>query len=266
MTKKKITRVTEDSDNLKRGDEAVKSALKVEDGKKVFVPSDENKKRASSNRMIAFLLFIAAIAFEVASVLQLRKVPYNMVLIIVFIVIDAVLAIGGSLLWKKANRLDPASEQNKFKFFVQNQLGLIMAVIAFLPLVILVMTNEDLEKKDKNILAIVAVIAMVVAGFFGTDLNPVSQEQYAEEIALAEALAGDTYEVYWTQHGKVYHLYEDCHHINRDVTTEIFAGKVTDAYEHKNIGEMCKTCKNRAEKELDVKAEDLIEIDEGADN
>ena len=39
----------------------------------------------------------------------------------------------GSLLWKKANHIDPASEKNKVKFFLWNNMGLIVAVFAFVP-------------------------------------------------------------------------------------------------------------------------------------
>ena len=63
--------------------------------------------------------------------------------LIVFIALDLIFVVIGSLLWKKANRLNPASEKNGFKFFVQNQLGLIIAVIAFLPIVIMVFTNKN---------------------------------------------------------------------------------------------------------------------------
>lgn len=55
--------------------------------------------------------------------------------------------------------------------------------------------------------------------------------------------------VYWTKSGKKYHLYEDCHTINKDISTEIFIGKVADAYTHEHIDELCKICENRAIKE-----------------
>src|SRR5699024_2175677 len=119
MTKKKITKV-----------EASKDAkAPVKD----FVPSEENKKKASTNRVIALLLWAVAISLEVFGIFQLKKPEINIVLLIVLLVAMAGLSIGGSLLWKKANRLDPASEANKVKFFIQNQLGLIIAIIAFLP-------------------------------------------------------------------------------------------------------------------------------------
>lgn len=56
--------------------------------------------------------------------------------------------------------------------------------------------------------------------------------------------------VYWTEHGNRYHLYEDCHHINTDRTKQLYEGTVPQTYKVKSIKEMCKTCENRAMKEL----------------
>src|SRR5699024_8311290 len=92
------------------------------------------------------------------------------------------LSITGSVLWKKANKLDPASEKQKVKFFIQNQLGAIMAVLAFLPLVIFIFTNKNIDGKTKGIAGTVAVIALLAAGIFGIDFNPPSVEKYTEQI------------------------------------------------------------------------------------
>ncbi|HQI71472.1 MAG TPA: hypothetical protein PLT47_12020, partial [Bacteroidales bacterium] len=55
----------------------------------------------------------------------------------------------GSLQWKKANRFDPASEKDKIRFFIQNQLGAIISIIAFLPLIILIFTNKNMTGSKK---------------------------------------------------------------------------------------------------------------------
>lgn len=214
--------------------------------KRDFVASPENKAKAKTNRLIALLLWLVAIGIEVYAILQLRKPPINMTIMIVALVAMAILSIVGSMLWQKANRLDPASEKDKFKFFVQNQLGAILAIVAFLPLIVLVLMNEDLEKKDKTIVSAVAAVAMIAAMIFGIDFNPASIEKYAEEQAIVEQLMGENAPVYWTKSGRVYHLYDDCQHINTDRTDEIFEGNVAQAYELKNIQELCKTCEKRA--------------------
>ena len=65
---------------------------------------------------------------------------------------------------------------------------------------------------------------------------------------LIEELTGQNV-VYWTKSGSKYHIYVDCHAINRDATTEIFEGTVAKARELKNITELCKFCEARAEKD-----------------
>jgi uncharacterized protein YacL len=164
-------------------------------------------------------------------------------------VADLVFAIVGSLLWKKSNRLDPASEKNKIKFFVQNQLGLIISIIAFLPLVILIFTNKNMSGKQKGVVGVIAVIAMLIAGVTGIDFNPPSQEQYLEQTKEVESLTNGVNHVYWTKSGKSYHLYQDCSYINSARTNEIFEGTVAQARELKNITDLCDRCENKAKKE-----------------
>lgn len=179
--------------------------------------------------------------------------------LIVLIVVDLIFAVVGSLLWKKANRFDPASEKDKVRFFIQNQLGAIIGILAFLPLVILIFTNKDLSGKQKGIVGTIAVIAMVVAGITGVDFNPPSVEQYTNQTNKVDSLTGADH-VYWTKSGKSYHLYSDCPYINTKRTDEIFEGTVAKARELKNITDICDYCERRAikEKEKVIKPEDSL--------
>ncbi len=222
---------------------------------KKFVPTPENKSKATKNRLIAVLLWVVAIAIEIFAIFQLKQDPINMTIILIAIVIMGVLSIIGSLLWQKANRLDPASEKDKFKFFVQNQLGVIIAVVAFLPLIILILTNKDLQGKEKGILAGAAIVILIAASIIGIDFNPVSVERFEQETAIVESLMGENAPVYWTKSGTRYHLFDDCQHINTSKTDEIFKGTVAQAYELKNIKELCKTCHKRAEAALEEKSD-----------
>lgn len=232
MSKKKITKVEGESTSSNKT-------------VNTFVPTAESKGKAIRLRVISAILWLLAIGAQVVAISMLFKQPINMMWIIILIAIDLVLAITGSVLWKKSNRLDPASEKNKFLFFMQNQLGLVVAVIAFLPLIIFILTNKDLDAKQKGILGGIAGVALLIAGLTGTDFNPPSVEQYTEQTARVEALTGVN-SVYWTKSGTKYHLYDDCHTINTDATTEIFQGTVAQARELKNITELCKFCENRA--------------------
>ena len=137
-----------------------------------FVASEESKGKAGRFRLFAIIAWIVAIGLEIGAIFVLKKLPINTTWLIVLIAADLIFAVIGNLLWKKANRFDPASEKDKFKFFVQNQLGAIIAVIAFLPLVILIFTNKDLKGKQKGLVGAVAVIALLIAGFTGDRFQP----------------------------------------------------------------------------------------------
>ena len=223
---------------------------------KVFEASPEAKGKAKQLRLFAFLAWIIAIGGQIFAIIKLIN---NETLIWLIVVIVAILALSitGSMLWKKANRLDPASEKDKFRFFVQNQLGAIMGVLAFLPLVILIFMNKDVDGKTKGIAGSVAVVALLIAGISGVDFNPPSVEKYTKEIneqtSTLKELNYDNDNVYWTKAGNKYHIFEDCQHIvGRDVINN---GTVKESWEKKGISELCKTCEKRAIKEKEILTE-----------
>ncbi len=220
---------------------------------KVFVASEEAKGKAKQLRVFAFLAWLLAMAGQVFAIIKLIS-NETLIWLIVAIVVILALAITGSLLWKKANRLDPASEQNKTKFFIQNQLGAIMGVLAFLPMVILIFMNKDVDGKTKGIAGSIAVVAMLIAGISGVDFNPPSVEKYTEQInaqtATVKDLNFDNDNVYWSRAGNRYHIYEDCQHIkNREGVTN---GTVKESWDDKGISELCKTCESRAIKQREL--------------
>jgi hypothetical protein len=217
-----------------------------------FTPTAESKGKATRLRVIAGILWFFAIVAQLGAiwfVLRGQGHPHFMTWTIVLIVIDLILAIIGSLLWKQSNRLDPASEKDKFMFFMQSQLGLVVAIIVFLPLVIFIFTNKNLDGKQKGILGGIAAVALIIAGVTGTDFNPPSVEQYTEQTNRVEWLNNGKNDVFWTKSGTVYHLYNDCSYINTNKTSEIFEGTVAQARELKNITELCSRCDKRAVKE-----------------
>ena len=225
---------------------------------KVFVASEESKAQAKQLRLFAILAWLIAMAGQVFAILKLIH-NETLVWLIVAIVVILALAITGSTLWKKANRLDPASEKEPVKFFVQNQLGAILGVLAFLPLVILIFMNKEIDGKTKGIAGGIAVVAMLVAGISGIQFNPPSIEKYSKEISAQTDtlrtlnLGNDL--VYWTPSGNKYHIYADCPHIKGHAGMS--QGTVKEAWQKKGISELCKTCEKRAMKERNISPDSL---------
>lgn len=227
---------------------------------KVFEASPESKGKAKQLRLFAFLAWIIAIAGQIFAIFKLIH-DDTLVWLIVVIVGILALSIIASMLWKKANRLDPASEKDKTKFFIQNQLGAIMGVLAFLPLVILIFMNKDVNGKTKGIAGSIAVVALLIAGISGVDFNPPSIEQYTKEIneqtTVLKDLNFDNDNVYWTTAGNKYHIFEDCQHIKG--REGISNGTVKESWEQKGISELCKTCEKRALKNKESAIEHIID-------
>ena len=116
--------------------------------------SQDQKGKAKKLRLMAGGSWFVAIATEIAAIVILLKNTFdsgNLVLLIALFVVIAIFAVLGSILWKKANRHDPASKADGFKYFVQNQLGAIITVLAFLPLLALVFLDKDMDPKTKKI-------------------------------------------------------------------------------------------------------------------
>ena len=251
---------------MKNGKRIVDVETKNKDSKvslnkegKIVEVTASDKSSATTKRIIAVILWVLAIACEVVAVLnifgklELPKLS-QMAWLIILIVVDLIFVVCGSMLWKKANHIDPASEKNKTKFWLWNNLGSIISVVAFLPLIIIIFTNKDLDGKTKKVAGIVAIVALLIGGIASYDFNPVSSEQL--EAARAEILANGNYDtndkgepvVYWLEHSKKYHINKDCSAINRSNTSdEIKRGTIDAAYEH-GLTEPCRICIKKIEK------------------
>ena len=198
----------------------------VEAGSKKKVTAAAPVGNATGLRVGAVILWVVAIAFEVLALLVvLGKVDLRfmsqLAQLIVFLILDLACVIIGAQLWKKANHIKPASEKNKLTFWLWNNMGVIVCVIAFVPFIILLLTNKDVDKKTKAIATVVAIIALLIGGVSSYDWNPVSQEQ---QQAAMEAISDD---VYWTRFGHVYHTHDDCQALNQ--SEELTYGTVEQA-------------------------------------
>jgi len=96
-------------------------------------------------------------------------------------------AIAGSLMWKAANRHDPATRADGARFFFQNQLGAIITVIAFLPLLVLIFMDKDMDPKNKKIAGGIGAVLAIVATLIGVSWNPPSVEQYTRDMNACAA-------------------------------------------------------------------------------
>jgi uncharacterized membrane protein len=152
---------------------------------KAWQATQDQKGSAKSLRIYAIIAWIIAIGTEIAGIVMLKRHMFdkgNLALLVGLLVVIAVFAIAGSLFWKKANRHDPASRADGFRFFVQNQLGAIITVIAFLPLLALIFLDKDMDPKNKKIAGGVGVALAMLATVIGIDFKPPSTEQYTQDM------------------------------------------------------------------------------------
>jgi hypothetical protein len=153
------------------------------------------KSAATRLRLFAAISWLIAIGTEIAGVVMLRQHKFdhgNLPLLIGLLVAIAIFAIAGSLMWKAANKQDPARQSDTARFFFQNQLGAIITVIAFLPLIVLIFMDKDMDPKNKKIAGGIGVVLAAAATFIGIDFNPPSVEQYSQDMnkCAAEIKAG----------------------------------------------------------------------------
>ena len=159
--------------------------------KNVVRPGSDPSTQTSQSgtlRIIAVVLWLLAIACEAFTIFKvLRQNPVNMTLLIAAIVFIGVLAIVGDVLWKRANILDPASTSEPVRFFIQNQLGAIIGMIAFLPMIVMIFLNKNMNGQQKGIAGGIGIVVLLIASFMGVTINPPSVEQYSQQTAVAQS-------------------------------------------------------------------------------
>lgn len=231
------------------------------------VATSQLEQSTTGLRIGAFVLWIAAFVcefFALKAILAPEDDPFIPGIAPLYagvgiLVIDMILVIIGSLLWKKANHIHPASEKNKLTFWLWNNMGVIAAAIAFVPFVVLLLTNKNADQKTKTIGTAVAAVALIIAGLGSYDWNPYSLEEQQEMVKLEEA----TSQVYWTKGGKVYHIYEDCQHLDR--SEELTLGSAQEAEAAGKV-RLCKTCyKKHQDDEYHASANNEDAINEAVD-
>ena len=225
-----------------------KKIVSADDGSEVKAGSRKRPAKeaapvgnATGLRIGAVALWVVAIVLEVVAILILNGtinwtfMP-SLWQMIIALVLDLACVIIGSQLWKKANRIKPASEKNKFLFWLWNNMGVIVCAFAFIPFVILALTDKKADKKTKAIAAVAAIIALLIGGLASYDFDPVSKED------LEAASAAIVDDVYWSTFGKVYHTHDDCHTLNQ--SDQLTYGTVEQAIAA-NRTRLCAYCAKR---------------------
>jgi len=157
---------------------------------KAWEATQDQQGQAKKLRIFAGLSWLLAIGGEIAAIVFLKKGTFNegnMALLIGLLVFIAIFAIAGSMLWKAANKHDPASKADKGKFFFQNQLGAIITLIAFVPLLALIFMDKDMDPETKKIAGGVGVGLAALATAMGVSLDPPSTEQYTQDMNACAA-------------------------------------------------------------------------------
>jgi len=223
-----------------------KKAAKAPREVPAWKPAPEAKAQSTRLRLIALVLWVVAIALEAVAIFWVLRPPFEQLaaahgfpqwrwwLLLGFIVVIGVLSVVGSQLWKKANHLDPASSKEPIRFFVQNQLGAIIALIAFVPLIIMIFLNKDMNGQQKGIAGAVGIVVALVAVFAGIDFKPLSSEQSAVESQVVTHLVGQDL-VWWSEGGNVVHLCQNASDL-QNVKTPVQSGTIETALGQRKEG------------------------------
>jgi hypothetical protein len=152
---------------------------------KAWAASQDQKGAAKRLRIYALLAWVVAIGGEIAGFYLMKQHMFdngNLPLLIGILVGIAIFAIAGSMFWKAANKHNPASKADGFQFFMQNQFGVIMSLIAFLPLLALIFMDKDMDPKNKKIAGGIGAALAVLAALMGANFKPPSVEQYTQDM------------------------------------------------------------------------------------
>ncbi|KAA1420859.1 hypothetical protein F0U44_00460 [Nocardioides humilatus] len=214
-------------------------------------PTAEANSRATRLRLVAAALWALAIGLELYGIFGLllndgilessssvegdgtlkagETFPdWAFWVLIGLLVVMGIVTIIGSQLWKKAQALDPPSEQNPVSFFLKSQLGAIIPLVAFVPIIVFIFLNKNMSKQQKGWAGGVGIVVGLIAVALGINYDPPSQEEYtADQQAVIQLLGKD--EVWWSTSGSVYHVCDDAPDIAGKDNTSGTTAEAVDA-------------------------------------
>lgn len=212
-------------------------------------PTAEADRKATRLRLIAGALWLVAVGLELYGIFGLllnegileseasvgddgtvtagESFPdWAFWVLIGLLVVMAILTVVGSQLWKKAQRLDPPSEKNPVSFFLKSQLGAIVPLIAFVPIIVFIFLNRNMSKQQKGWAGGVGIVLALIAVALGVNYDPPSQEEYtADQQAVIQLLGED--KVYWVKGGAASHPCDGVSDLSR--SSDIKSGTTADA-------------------------------------
>lgn len=184
-------------------------------------PASQRKSNAGKKRVFAVILWILAIVAEIVAIWTFNHFSVLWPSLAA-IIADAALCIAAAQFWKQANRLDPPKGR-----FLKNQFGVIMTLIAFLPLgYFLLKSSKDMPPGAKKIIAVVAALAFVLTMGMSIEYNPVSQADLDQAELMAIEYGGAAY---WGKYSKSYHFDPDCRTLQN--SSQIYEGTIEEAFE-----------------------------------
>ncbi|MEV4999535.1 hypothetical protein [Nocardioides sp. LML1-1-1.1] len=219
----------------------VRDASKKAAADNTWHATPEAEARAKKLRIVALVLWAVSIAIEIGGIFGLllnknileastsvtdrgeviadESFPtWAFATLIGLLVVMAILTVIGSQLWKKAQELDPPSSANGVSFFFKSQLGAIVPLIAFVPIIVLIFLNKDMSKQQKGWAGGVGIVLALVAVALGVNYDPPSVEKYtAEKMAVVQLLGED--KVYWAGGGEVYHVCGNVSDLSKSAVT-----------------------------------------------
>jgi hypothetical protein len=217
--------MSEDSKKSKpRADRVMRSADDGEiiaDSKGRGKTPGKQRTDAGRKRIIAFIFWALAIIAEIIAIWTFNNFSVLWPSLAA-IAADAVLCITAALFWKQANDMDPPKGK-----FLKNQLGVIMCLIAFLPIgYVLLKGSKDMPKSAKKVISVVAALAFVLTMGMSIDYNPTTQDDLTQAEQMALEYGGTAY---WAKYSKSYHFDPDCQTLLN--SKEIFQGTMEQAFE-----------------------------------
>ena len=130
--------------------------------------SDKPKKGAAGKRAISIILWILAICFEGLAVCRFKdfytltplKNMNTTLYIVLSFIIDLILVVAATLIWKSANRIELADKPGQTVSGFKRHISVILSVLAFFPFVIIVLMDKD-NKGSPKVTGIVTALICI---------------------------------------------------------------------------------------------------------